>query len=219
MPARFLAAFSFPTRAAGPLRCRPPRWPTTRRKLNRPRRKTKSRPAIRKEAPIATSWGSEAGQAAIAQLRQGGHYLAPNGTSDALFAAVIAIRNWFALAITTGMALLALFFFSSRVWPSRSAPGGNDRLPAALLALSRNSYAVLELVLIALAFWPASCAWAYWFARSTFVANSRLVRLISMQSLVAMLIFVLALIWPGTGRRLARGPSRRHNASSILSRS
>ena len=55
--------------------------------------------------------GVAAGAAAIAQLRQGGHYLAPNGTSDALFAAVIAIRNWFAVAIAIGVALLALFFF------------------------------------------------------------------------------------------------------------
>lgn len=53
--------------------------------------------------------GSNIGRRAIEQLREGGHFLNPNGTSDALFAGVVAIRNWFAVAAITGLLLLTLF--------------------------------------------------------------------------------------------------------------
>ena len=140
--------------------------------------------------------GSEPGQAAVAQLRQGGHYLAPNGTSDALFAAVIALRNWFAIAITMGMALLALFFFINFAVVALGPVVGAIDNPGKEFLLAPDGYGVWQFVLIGLAFWPASCAWAYWFTRSTFVWKYRVTRLISMQSLVASLILILALMWP-----------------------
>lgn len=54
-------------------------------------------------------FGSHIGKAALEQLREGGHFLNPNGTSDALFAAVIALRNWLAVALVTGLMLITLF--------------------------------------------------------------------------------------------------------------
>lgn len=53
--------------------------------------------------------GSDYGKKALAQLREGGHFLSPNGTSDALFAMVIAGRNWLATMLVSGVMLLALF--------------------------------------------------------------------------------------------------------------
>ncbi len=142
--------------------------------------------------------GQELGRNAIAQLRQGGHYLAPNGTSDALFAAVIALRNWFAVAITTGLALLAIFF---AVNFAVSALEVVLKQPAFVSIYVEHfgyedQYRVWRLTLILLAFWPASCAWAYWFTRSGRVPLSRLARPFSIQSLAALLIVVLALFWP-----------------------
>jgi uncharacterized membrane protein YiaA len=138
--------------------------------------------------------GSPRGTRAIAQLRQGGHYLAPNGTSDAVFAAVIGIRNWFAVAITTGLALLALFLFLNVAVTALGLA-----LVEARPAIERIGFRAVhpwKAVLIGLTFWPAACAWAYWFARSGNVPRGRVRRLVSMQTLVAGLIFLLTLLWP-----------------------
>jgi hypothetical protein len=138
--------------------------------------------------------GSPRGTKAMAQLRQGGHYLAPNGTSDAVFAAVIGIRNWFAVAITTGLALLALFLFLNVAVNALASLLDNLRHEFARIGF--HSVHPWKAVLSGLAFWPAACAWAYWFARSGDVPRSRIVRLASIQTLAAGLIFVLALLWP-----------------------
>ncbi|HEX8644486.1 MAG TPA: hypothetical protein VF702_11305 [Allosphingosinicella sp.] len=131
----------------------------------------------------------------IAQLRQGGHYLAPNGTSDALFAAVIAARNWFALAIVCGLAIMAAFFLVNLAVmvldPLIIRSGA-----LAHFRIRDDRYGVWQFILIILAFWPACCAWAYWFTRSGRVPLSRFARLFSMQSLVAAMIFALAFVFP-----------------------
>ncbi|HYJ30360.1 MAG TPA: hypothetical protein VEW25_08475 [Allosphingosinicella sp.] len=141
--------------------------------------------------------GSPIGREAVSQLRQGGHYLAPNGTSDAVFAAVIAVRNWFAVAITTGLALLGLFFFInfavSAAVPFLDRAGSYARK----FAVSRDEYGAWRMLLTAMALWPAACAWGFWFARSGSIPLSRWGRLFSMQLVVAGLIFLLALLWPG----------------------
>lgn len=138
--------------------------------------------------------GSPRGVRAIAQLRQGGHYLAPNGTSDALFAAVIGIRNWFAVAITMGLALLAGFLFINLalILLEMALAGSGP----ALTEIGIATVHPWQVVLVVLAFWPASTAWAYWFARSGRVPRLRTLRLVSVQSLVAVLIFLLAYFWP-----------------------
>ena len=140
--------------------------------------------------------GTQAGRDAIAQLRQGGHYLAPNGTSDALFAGVIAIRNWFAMAITTGLGLLALFFFINFFTAALSNPAASMAEMFTGYTMPVGRYSIWAIIMFLLAFWPASCAWAYWFARSGNVPLSRSLRLFSIQSLVAFLILILALVWP-----------------------
>lgn len=66
--------------------------------------------------------GSRIGHSAVEQLRQGGNFLNPNGTSDALFAAVIAVRNWLAVAIVTGVAILSLFLLINSVRGASEAP-------------------------------------------------------------------------------------------------
>lgn len=66
--------------------------------------------------------GSHIGHSAIEQLRQGGNFLNPNGTSDALFAAVIAVRNWLAVAIVTGVAILSLFLLINSVRGASEMP-------------------------------------------------------------------------------------------------
>lgn len=53
--------------------------------------------------------GSNIGRAAVEQLRQGGSFLSPNGPVDNFYAALIAARNWAAVALVTGVALLGLF--------------------------------------------------------------------------------------------------------------
>lgn len=150
--------------------------------------------------------GSALGREAIAQLRQGGHYLAPNGTSDALLAAVIAIRNWFAVAITTGLTLLGLFFFINLALmiavPSLDWLASQTASIGVTAIVDKNSgtrdeYDVWRLLLVGTALWPAACAWAFWFPRSGSVPHSRLARPFSMQFLVAGLIFLLVLLWPG----------------------
>lgn len=55
--------------------------------------------------------GSNIGRAAVEQLRQGGSFLSPNGASDNLYAALVALRNWLAVALVTGSAILAVFLF------------------------------------------------------------------------------------------------------------
>lgn len=138
--------------------------------------------------------GSPPGFKAISQLRQGGHYLAPNGTSDALFAAVIGIRNWFAVAITTGLAVLAFFLFLN-VAVSALGLALHDT-GSGLPQSGLGSLHPWKVVLVGLAIWPAACAWAYWFARSGMVPRRRLQRLLSVQTVVAALIFLLAYLWP-----------------------
>lgn len=49
------------------------------------------------------------GRASLARLREGGHYLMPAGTTDTLYAAVIALRNWLAVATVSGFGILAFF--------------------------------------------------------------------------------------------------------------
>ena len=148
------------------------------------------------ENPDCDVLGLKPGRDAIAQLRQGGHYLAPNGTSDALFAGVIAIRNWFALAITMGLALLAIFFFVNFAIAVLDPLLERSATYVSHFRVREDRYGVWQFILIVLALWPAACAWAYWFARSRAVQRSRTMRLISMQTLVALLIFILALVWP-----------------------
>lgn len=138
--------------------------------------------------------GMESGRDAIALLRQGGHYLAPNGTSDALFAAVIALRNWFAIAITTGVALLAIFFAINFAIAALELI--LERWPLYLDHFGKDEQGVWRFILVGIAFWPASCAWAYWFTRSGHVPVTRWMRLFSIQSLAALLIVALALFWP-----------------------
>lgn len=53
--------------------------------------------------------GGPVGKASLGQLREGGHYLTPSGTSDSLFAAAVALRNWVAVAFVTGLAVLSVF--------------------------------------------------------------------------------------------------------------
>lgn len=53
--------------------------------------------------------GSNIGHDAAGQLRDGGNFLNPNGTSDTIFAAVVALRNWLGVAVVAGMGLLFLF--------------------------------------------------------------------------------------------------------------
>ncbi|MBW6526576.1 patatin-like phospholipase family protein [Sphingomonas sp. RHCKR7] len=67
--------------------------------------------------------GSNIGRSAVEQLRQGGSFLSPNGPSDNLYAALIAVRNWAAVALVTGVALLGLFLLvqlprAALPWPS-----------------------------------------------------------------------------------------------------
>lgn len=143
--------------------------------------------------------GMDFGRRAIAQLRQGGHYLAPNGTSDALFAGVIALRNWFAVAITAGMALLALFFtinFAIAALEEALSRSGLFLDYLKHIGLTEDRYRIWRLLLAIFALWPVCCAWAYWFTRSGNVPLSRLARPISMQTVVALLIVVLAMLWP-----------------------
>ena len=118
----------------------------------------------------------------------------------ALFAAVIAIRNWFALAITMGLALLAIFFFINFATAVLNPILANSTEHIAHFQIRPDRYGVWQFILIVLAFWPASCAWAYWFTSSGRVRLRRFARLFSTQSLVALLIFVLALMWPAKQR-------------------
>lgn len=151
----------------------------------------------RVEALTCDVLGSDEGRRSIAQLRQGGHYLAPNGTSDAIYAAVIGIRNWFAIAIVTGLTLLALFLFVNVGISALQRVLDSAEGIAAWLDLAKDQRDAWKVVLTALVFWPASCAWAYWFARSGRVPQRRLARLFSVQLFVAVLIFALAYLWPG----------------------
>ena len=142
--------------------------------------------------------GSPIGREAVSQLRQGGHYLAPNGTSDALFAGVIAIRNWFAVAITTGLALLGIFFFVNFAVSAAVPLLSRTNSYASQFGITPDEYGAWRMMLTAMALWPAACAWAFWFARSGAVPRSRWARPFSMQLVVATLIFLLVLFWPGS---------------------
>jgi hypothetical protein len=54
-------------------------------------------------------FSSDHGRTSLARLREGGHYLMPAGTTDTLYAAVIALRNWVAVATVSGFGILAFF--------------------------------------------------------------------------------------------------------------
>jgi hypothetical protein len=138
----------------------------------------------------------ESGRTTLARLRQGGHYLAPNGTSDALFAAVIVLRNWFALAITAGISLLAFFYIVNSL--ALLTELLLEKAPDFMLHLQipKGPNGPWQLALIGMALWPVSCAWAYWFTRSGIVPLSRVVRLVSMQTIAAIFIFTITFFWP-----------------------
>ena len=152
--------------------------------------------------------GSSRGQDGIARLRQGGYYLTPNGTSDAAFAAAVAVRNWFAVALVSGISLLGLFllinlgFAGARALPAvlpaqlvegaRIALGGQ----AFIDTLPDRQDAPWWVLLLILSFWPAACGWAFWFTRTAPVPQRRWWRLISWQTGVVALIFLAAWSWP-----------------------
>lgn len=49
------------------------------------------------------------GKAPLAWLRENGRYMAPTGSGDMVYAAALAIRNWYALHFVLGTVLLALY--------------------------------------------------------------------------------------------------------------
>ncbi len=49
------------------------------------------------------------GKRAIGQLRQTGNYLTPAGATDTVFTAIIALRNWVAVFLVSGLAILLVF--------------------------------------------------------------------------------------------------------------
>lgn len=159
-----------------------------------------SRAAARRAKDLgADVFKSAAGRQALAQLRQGGHYLAPNGTTDAVFAGAIGVRNWLAVWLVTGLSVLALFLVLG--FPlvfvrtgltyvhEHVRPGGMEMIPRVRQDQLMGPWLA---ILFLLSFWPASCAWAYWFARHDPVPGSRLLRVASWQTVVALIIALTA---------------------------
>lgn len=56
----------------------------------------------------SVSYAADPGRAAVAWLRENGRYLTPTGAGDALYAASLMVRNWFAMQYVIGSALLLL---------------------------------------------------------------------------------------------------------------
>jgi hypothetical protein len=137
--------------------------------------------------------GSLEGRSALTQLREGGHYLAPNGVTDALFAAVIAIRNWLAVALVTGFSLLAFFLLSYLALAAVQKELLDAGEWLGVKARKDNLVGAWLILLLLLSFWPLACGWAFWFARSDPVPVSRLKRPLSIQMIVAFLIAVATL--------------------------
>jgi len=51
---------------------------------------------------------SNTGRLSLGQLRQAGNYLTPAGATDTLFAAIVALRNWVAVTLVSGLAVLSI---------------------------------------------------------------------------------------------------------------
>ena len=109
----------------------------------------------------------------------------------------IAIRNWFAVGITTGLALLGLFLLDQFRRVGRRPLLARTGSYTSQLGISADEYGAWRILLIAIALWPAACAWAFWFARERLhsLEPDRAGR--SACSSCCDLDFVLALVWPG----------------------
>lgn len=101
---------------------------------------------------------SPRGLEAVRKLREAGRYLTPGGTSDAAFAAAVVARNWLALHIVLGVAVILMFWLThlsdAILFPSFKLG------PSPTLAI----FAILTLVFIfgqAAAYWITSRDWIH----------------------------------------------------------
>ncbi len=107
-------------------------------------------------------------------LRDNGRYLAPNGASDLVMAAAIALRNWLSIHVVLGLTFWALFLGLGGLgralvvaWPRVVDGTGLSRLPqwAGLHAGAAGLIAVnplLPLVIALVVGWLLPAGWAYW---------------------------------------------------------
>jgi hypothetical protein len=150
-------------------------------------------------------FGSGIGRLALQSLRQSGRYLAPSGTSDAVYAASIAVRNWLTVHLVIGVTLLAvlLLFEVGEMISACSAItdevlfAGPRRLLSAIGDCKQDSDSVQSVwiplagVLLAVV---VGLSWAYWMTRRDLVPHRRLARAVrSPIFLAAVAVFAAAI--------------------------
>lgn len=139
-----------------------------------------ARPSFDPQDPL----GSELGREAVRRLRDMGRYLTPSGTSDAIYAAAIVLRNWLAIQFVLGMlALLALV--TMRLI---------DTLVPTQLAERAGAFSpTLIAVAIAALTLTAASGTAYWMTRRDRVPCHVLLRMIGNPFTIAIALICAAL--------------------------
>lgn len=108
--------------------------------------------------------GQSGSQKALAYLRQSGRYLTPGGGRDYIFAVTILARNWLALTLVVGMAIIAVEMLLDLVRFGLIQHMGLIPPLGRLTQYYRNWYFVspLALLLPPLAIVAFALGWAYW---------------------------------------------------------
>jgi hypothetical protein len=98
--------------------------------------------------------GQKGGQAALRYLRQSGRYLTPGGARDYIYAVALLFRNWMALTLVTGMAILFATLLSdgARALVMAWCP---PYRPIAWIS-------PVALLLVPLTLAVIGCGWGYW---------------------------------------------------------
>jgi hypothetical protein len=100
--------------------------------------------------------------ALVGRLRENGRYLSPNGSGDTLLAAAVMLRNWMAIQVVVGTALLTLFVAADALRLALPATSESALLQNRAVAGHIWWSAWMALPPIVLAVWVVPCAWAYW---------------------------------------------------------
>lgn len=122
------------------------------------------RPVFDAERPLQSPLGVEA----VRRLRDMGRYLTPSGTSDAVYAGAIVLRNWFAIQFALGM--LALLIFCLVIATDSFLPQFKAWLP---LHVSPT----IASVAIAFVLLAVSAGIAYWLTRRDTIPQNLILRI------------------------------------------
>jgi hypothetical protein len=103
------------------------------------------------------------GSVLVGRLRENGRYLSPNGSGDTLLAAAVMLRNWIAIQVVVGTALLTLFVAADALRLALPNPSEAPELIRNRAVAGRIWWSAwMALPPLVLAVWVVPCAWAYW---------------------------------------------------------